>query len=202
MSKFSKALIAASLIAFAAAPAIAKAPTGNPAPEFTVTDTNGNVQSLDALRGKTVILEWTNDQCPYVKKHYRSGNMQATQAKHVDADTVWLSVISSAPGKQGYVSAEGANALTATHGATPTGVLLDPSGDLGRAYDAKTTPHMYIIDPRGTLVYQGAIDSNRSSNPATIPTATNYVNQAMADLDAGRPVSQDDTQPYGCTIKY
>ncbi len=197
-----KSLLAAAALTVFAAPAMAKTPTGDKAPSFSVVDTNGVAHSSDSLKGKTVILEWTNHQCPYVVKHYSSDNMQNTQKQLASGDTVWISVISSAPGKQGYVSASEANDLTASRAAAPSAVVLDPSGTFGRAYDAKTTPHMYVIDPSGTLVYQGAIDSNRSSNPATIPGATNYVKAAMADLSAGNPVAIGDTQPYGCTIKY
>ena len=195
-------LFLAGLLLTGASSAFAKTPTGEKAPQFSVVDTLGQTQSLEALRGKTVILEWTNDGCPYVKKHYSSGNMQETQMALAGQDTVWLSVISSAPGKQGYVDAEGANALSVSRAAAPSAVVLDPKGTLGRAYDAKTTPHMFIIDPEGTLVYQGAIDSNRSSNPKTIAGATNYVKAAMTDLSAGVSVTTGDTQPYGCTIKY
>jgi len=201
MRVLTAALTGAALLA-TAMPAMAKTPVGSPAPYFSVVDTQGVPRNLESLRGKTVILEWTNDGCPYVKKHYSGGNMQETQKALVDNDTVWLSVISSAPGKQGHVDAAGANALTSSRGAAPSGVVLDPNGTLGRKYDAKTTPHMYVIDPSGTLVYQGAIDSNRSSNPAAIPSATNYVKAAIAGLEAGRSVSVPDTQPYGCTIKY
>lgn len=197
-----KTLLAAGALAVFAAPAMAKTPTGNAAPNFNVTDTAGNAHSLSSLRGKTVILEWTNDQCPYVVKHYGADNMQQTQKDLAGGNTVWITVNSSAPGKQGYVTPAQADALTASRGAAPSAVVLDPSGTFGRAYDAKTTPHMYIIDPAGTLVYQGAIDSNRSSDPATIPGATNHVRAAMADLSAGNPVANNDTQPYGCTIKY
>ena len=199
---FMKTFIASAAFAALATPAMAKTPTGSAAPNFTVKDTAGVTHSLSDFRGKNVVLEWTNHQCPYVVKHYSSDNMQGTQKALAGNDTVWLSVISSAPGKQGHVSSSEADALTASRGAAPTAVLMDPSGTMGRAYDAKTTPHMYIIDPSGTLVYQGAMDSNRSSNPATIPDATNYVKAAMADLAAGNPVAQNDTQPYGCTIKY
>lgn len=194
-----KTLIAGAAFALIAAPAMAKTPTGAQAPDFTVADSNGVTHSLSDFRGKNVVLEWTNHKCPYVVKHYSADNMQATQRFTTGDDTVWLSVISSAPGKQGHVSGVAANALTAERGASPTAVLLDESGDMGRAYDAKTTPHMYIINPAGTLVYQGAIDSNRSSNPATIPGATNYVKAAFEDLNA---IAVNDTQPYGCTIKY
>lgn len=197
-----KTFVAGAAFALIAAPVMAKTPTGAQAPDFNVIDSNGASHSLSDFRGKNVVLEWTNHKCPYVVKHYSSDNMQGTQKEVAGTDTVWLSVISSAAGKQGHVSGAKANSLTADRGAAPTAVILDESGEMGLAYDAKTTPHMYIINPEGTLVYQGAIDSNRSSSAATIPGATNYVKAAMADIAAGNSVGANDTQPYGCTIKY
>lgn len=175
---------------------------GKPAPKFSVSDTQGKGWSLEALAGRSVILEWTNHDCPYVRKHYGSKNMQGLQKEATRAGYVWLSVISSAPGKQGHVTPAAADELTAKRGAAPTAVLLDESGDVGRAYGAKTTPHMYIIDPKGTLVYMGGIDDIRSSDPADVPKAMNYVRAAMADIAAGRPIAQPVTPPYGCSVKY
>lgn len=172
------------------------------APLFTATDSNGKTVSLKDFTGKTVILEWTNHECPFVKKHYGSGNMQKLQQKYTDEDVVWLSVISSAKGKQGYVTGKEANKLSRDRSAKPSYVLLDESGEIGHMYAAKTTPHMYIIDPKGTLRYMGAIDSIRSADPADIPEATNYVTQAMSELSAGKPVSEKATRAYGCSIKY
>ncbi|WP_295457227.1 thioredoxin family protein [uncultured Thiodictyon sp.] len=184
-------------LAWGAAPQV-----GQPAPPFAVADTAGKTWSLADLKGKKVILEWTNDGCPYVRKHYGSGNMQTLQREVTAAGTVWLTVISSAPGTQGYVTPAEANRLTAERKAAPTAVLLDPAGTLGRAYGAKTTPHLYVIDATGTLVYMGGIDDRPTTDPADIPGARNYVRQAIADLDAGRPLTDPLTRPYGCSVKY
>jgi len=184
-------------LAWGAAPQV-----GQPAPPFAVADTAGKTWNLADLRGKKVILEWTNDGCPYVRKHYGSGNMQTLQREATAAGTVWLTVISSAPGTQGYVTPAEANRLTAERKAAPTAVLLDPVGTLGRAYGAKTTPHLYVIDATGTLVYMGGIDDRPTTDPADIPGARNYVRQAIADLDAGRPLTDPVTRPYGCSVKY
>ena len=176
--------------------------TGKPAPDFTTTDSTGRTHRLSAYRGKRVILEWTNHDCPFVGKHYRSGNMQQTQKAATADGAVWLSVISSAPGLQGHVSGAEADALTRRRDAFPTSVLLDPSGDVGRLYRAKVTPHMFIVDKDGTLAYQGAIDSIPSWDEDDISVATNYVGQALAQLKAGRPVKPRGTRPYGCSVKY
>jgi peroxiredoxin len=181
----------------AAAPQI-----GQPAPDFSVRDTTGKTWDPAALKGKNVILEWTNDGCPYVQKHYESSNMQALQRDATAAGFVWLSVISSAPGKQGNVSAAQADTLTKERKAAPTAVILDPSGTIGRAFAAKTTPHMFVIDKTGTLVYMGAIDDRPSSDPGDIPGSKNYIRQAMADLAAERAVAESVTRPYGCSVKY
>jgi len=181
----------------AAAPAVGKA-----APAFTGTDTTGKTWALADLAGTPVILEWTNHDCPYVVKHYQSGNMQALQSEAADAGYTWLSVISSAPGKQGHVSAEQADQLTASRNAAPTAVLLDPQGDIGKAYGARTTPHMFIIDAQGTLVYMGGIDDKPTTSLADVEGAENYVRLAMADLAAGEPVDKPITRPYGCSVKY
>ena len=196
--------LTALLLSIAASGPLAAAPAiGEPAPEFELTDTEGTTHRLSDFRGKTVILEWTNHECPFVQKHYDSGNMQAQQRTATgEHDAVWLSIISSKPGAQGHVSAEQADELTATRNAAPTAVLIDEPGDVGRAYAAQVTPHMYIIDPEGTLVYMGGIDSNPSADPADIPTSTQYVLAALDDLAAGRAVAEAVTRPYGCTIKY
>ena len=175
---------------------------GYPAPAFSAVDTTGKTWSLAELKGKKVILEWTNDQCPYVIKHYGSGNMQALQKEATGAGYIWLSVISSAPGKQGHVSPAEADALTASRGAAPTAVLIDSQGVLGRAYEAKTTPHLFIIDEAGTLVYQGGIDDKPTTDPADIAGANNYVRQAMAELASGKPIANPVTRPYGCSVKF
>jgi peroxiredoxin len=175
---------------------------GEPAPAFSGTDPSGKTWTLSELRGQPVILEWTNHDCPYVKKHYESDNMQALQREATADGYLWLSVISSAPGKQGHVSPEQADALTTERQAAPTAVLLDESGEIGRAYGARTTPQMFVIDADGVLVYMGGIDDRPTTNPADIPGATNYVRAALAERDAGEPVSQPVTRPYGCSVKY
>ena len=176
---------------------------GQPAPDFTGTDTQEQELSLSDYRGKHVVLEWTNHGCPFVQKHYDSGNMQGTQTSALDGDeTVWITVISSKPGSQGYVSADEADELTTSRGAKPTHVLLDPDGSMGRAYGAKTTPHMYIIKPDGALAYNGAIDSIPSSRVADIEKATNYVKTGLGALEAGQAPDPALTVPYGCSVKY
>jgi hypothetical protein len=175
---------------------------GKHAPEFTAVDSNGKTVKLSDFRSKTVVLEWTNDGCPYVKKHYGSGNMQSLQKDAAAKGIVWLTIISSAPGKQGYVDGAGANELTKARGAAPTAVLLDPSGAVGRLYDARTTPHMFIVNTEGTLVYMGGIDDKPTSNPDDIPGARNYVRAALGEMAAGKPVTEAVTRPYGCSVKY
>lgn len=175
---------------------------GKPATDFTGVDSDGKQHSLSQYKGKTVVLEWTNHDCPYVRKHYGSNNMQNLQKQATDAGIIWLSIISSAPGKQGHVSAAKANELTQNRNASPTAVILDEQGEIGRLYGAKTTPHMYIIDPTGKLVYMGGIDSIPSSNPADIPAATPYVKIALKSLADGKPIADNVTRPYGCSVKY
>lgn len=180
----------------------AAAPTvGAPAPAFTGTDTLGRSQSLADYRGKIVVLEWTNHDCPFVVNHYRSGNMQALQKEAAADGVVWLSVISSAPGEQGNVSAAEAERLTRERGAQPAAVILDPAGTIGKTYAAKTTPHMYIIAADGKLAYAGAID-DRSAMSGDPKAARNYVREALAAVEAGKPVATPATQPYGCSVKY
>lgn len=176
--------------------------TGKPALDFTLKDMNGKAVSLSDYRGKTVVLEWTNHECPFVKKHYESGNMQALQKKYTEKGVVWLSVISSAPGEQGYVLADKAAALTGSRNAHPSNVLFDPEGEVGHLYGALTTPHMYIIDSEGVLVYNGAIDSIRSKDQADVKKAINYVEAALQAVLAGKAVELPLTRPYGCSIKY
>ena len=176
---------------------------GQPAPDFVAVDTQGNTHELADFKGQTVILEWTNHDCPFVQKHYESGNMQTQQREaQSDHDVVWLTVISSSPGTQGHVSPAQADELTASRNAAPTAVLLDEDGTVGRAFDARVTPHMYIIDETSTLIYMGGIDSNPSANPDDIPTATQYVVQALQQKAADDPISEPITRPYGCSIKY
>ncbi len=180
----------------------AKANIDKPAPDFALTNTMGEEVSLSNFSGKYVVLEWTNHLCPYVQKHYGSNNMQSLQTKYKEQDVVWLSIISSAPGKQGYVSAEQANQLTKDRNAYPTHVLFDTDGSVGKLYSAKTTPHMYVVDPDGKLRYAGAIDSIKSANPADIAKADNYLDVAMQALLSGKDVVTKTTPPYGCSVKY
>ncbi len=175
---------------------------GAPAPDFTGVDTQGKTHRLADYRGKTVVLEWTNHDCPYVRKHYGAGNMQDQQREAAAQGVIWLSVISSAPGQQGHVSPAEADELTRSRSAAPHAVLLDPEGQIGRAYGAKTTPHMYLIDEAGQLVYMGGIDSITTANPADIPRATQYVRVALQERAAGQSISAPVTRPYGCSVKY
>ena len=197
-------VLIASLAAALAAPTLASAaPTlGQAAPAFTAVDADGRTRSLADFRGRTVVLEWTNQGCPYVQKHYNSGNMQGLQKQATADGTVWLTIISSAPGFQGHLTGPQAKAWKAKARVASTGVLLDPKGTVGRAYQAKVTPHMYVIDKAGKLVYMGGIDDKASSDPESLKTARNYVTAALADVKAGRPVAQAATRPYGCSVKY
>lgn len=182
--------------------AAATAKVGQPAPELRLTDSTGQPRSLADYAGKTVVLEWTNHGCPFVKKHYGAGNMQAQQRDATADGVVWLTVSSSAPGEQGHVDGAGAERVRKDAGAAQTAYLLDPDGVAGRAYGARTTPHMYVIDAEGVLRYAGAIDSIPSTDPSDIARATQYVPQALAELAAGQPVSVPVTRPYGCAVKY
>ena len=175
---------------------------GQPAPDFTATDSKGDPLSLSQFHGKTVVLEWTNADCPYTRKHYTSGNMQGTQALAQKNGIVWLTVISSAPGKQGYVDGPAADALTRSRGAAPTAVLLDASGKIGRAYGAKTTPHMFVVDKNGVLQYMGGIDSIATADVSDIANAEPYLKEAMLAVAQGNPVAHAVTRPYGCSVKY
>jgi len=194
----------AAIALFSGAPAsLAAAPeVGKPAPEFTGTDTNGKSHKLSDFKGKTVVLEWHNNECPYVVKHYDSGNMQKLQGEYTAKDVVWLTIVSSAQGKQGYKTAEESNALIEQQKAKSTARIIDADGTIGKLYDAKTTPHMFVIDKEGTLVYAGAIDSDSSFKPEAIEGATNYVKAALDSLAEGKPVEMASTQPYGCSVKY
>jgi peroxiredoxin len=196
-----RAAVLASLMAFAAAaPAAVK--VGEPAPDFTLSGADGKSYSLSGFKGKYVVLEWTNHDCPFVKKHYGSGNMQAQQKELTGKGAVWLSIVSSAPGKQGHVDAARATELTRSRKAAPTAVLLDPSGDVGRKYEAKTTPHMFVVAPDGKLIYMGGIDSVASTDTEDIAGATPYVKVALEEALAGKPVTNASTKPYGCSVKY
>lgn len=196
-------LFTAALILMASAAVVAAPEIGKPAPDFSVVDTKGKVHSLSDYAGQKVILEWTNHECPFVAKHYGAGNMQEQQrAARNDHDVVWLSVISSKPGAQGHVSPEKADELTESRNAYPNAVLIDESGEMGHAYDARVTPHMYIIDADGILRYMGGIDSIPSADQDDIPDATQYVMVALDEMAAGKAISQTTTRPYGCTVKY
>ena len=178
------------------------AKVGETAPVFNTAATSGRSVSLADQRGKIVILEWTNHDCPYVRKHYDSGNMQTLQKEITAQGVVWLTLISSSPGTQGYVSPKEADELTASRKANPTAVLLDPTGAVGKAYGATNTPHMYIVDKAGLLVYAGAIDDRPTTRRADVQGAHNYVRAALDDMAAGRAVQTPVTRAYGCTVKY
>jgi hypothetical protein len=190
------------LFAITSATTLAAPEIGKPAPAFTLTDTSGQSHSLSDFEGKIVVLEWVNHGCPFVKKHYGAGNMQKLQKEAVDQGVVWLSICSSAPGTQGHMGAEDAAAKSKEAGSNATAYLLDEDGKVGRAYGAKRTPEMFIVNKDGTLAYMGAIDSNPAADPATIEGATNFVSQAVGELLAGKPVSQPQTTAYGCSVKY
>ncbi len=182
--------------------AFAKPVIGEAAPAFDVKDAKGADVSLDALQGKTIVLEWVNFGCPFVKKHYGAHNMQALQEKATKDGVVWISVFSSAEGKEGYQTAKEALADVQKQGAHPTHIVMDPDGTLGKLYDAKTTPHLYVVDKEGTLAYMGAIDDKPSANPDDIKGAKNYVSAALDALAKGEKVADANTKPYGCGVKY
>jgi len=180
----------------------AAAIVGKKAPPISLKDSNGKAVRLDEFKGKFVVVEWVNFQCPFVGKQYGSGNMQKLQKEYTEKGVVWLSVCSSAQGKQGYVTGAEANALVAEKDASPSRFLLDPKGTTGKAYGAKTTPHMFVIDPKGTVVYNGAIDDKPSTDKADIATAKNYIVAVLDAAMSGKPVETAVTQPYGCSVKY
>lgn len=180
----------------------ADAVPGQAAPAFETKDANGKDQKLAAYKGKWVVLEWTNKDCPFVRKHYESKNMQTLQKTYTAKGVTWLSVLSSANGKQGYLDAAGAKANGAAVGSNATALLLDPTGTIGKAYGAKTTPHMFVIDPKGVVVYAGAIDDNNSADQAVIAKSKNYVAAALDAGLAGKPIETATSQSYGCSVKY
>ena len=184
------------------APSIPMKTVSGPAPDFTLTDTNGRTHTLSQYRGKFVVLEWLNFDCPYVRKHYNSNTMQALQKKYAEKGVVWLSIVSSAPGKQGHFPNDKANELTKEKGAAPSAVLIDESGTVGRMYDARTTPHMFVINPQGSLVYMGGIDDKPTARPSDLEGARPHVDMALQEAMAGKPVSVPTSQPYGCSVKY
>jgi hypothetical protein len=182
--------------------AVASVETGAAAPAFSVQDASGATRTLAEFRGRTVILEWTNHGCPYVRKHYDAGAMQALQREATADGNIWLQVISSAPGEQGHLDGPGAIARVRTDNAAPSATLLDPTGVMGRAYGARNTPQMFIISPTGVVLYQGAIDDRPSARASSLEGANNYVRAALADIEAGRAVQVAQTTPYGCSVKY
>src|ERR1700680_532353 len=189
-------------IAFLLLPLARAARVGERAPDFTATDSNGQTHKLSEYAGKFVVLEWHNRGCPYTQKHYQSGNMERLQHEWTSRGVVCLTVISSAPGKQGYVTAAEENEYLKEMKAAPTAVLLDPTGALGHLYDAKTTPHMFVINPQGILIYNGAIDDHPTSDASDIPHSQNYLSQALEEALAGKPVAVATSRPYGCSVKY
>ena len=196
------AVLVGAMVVARAAGVSAEAVAGQPAPAFSLTDAHGTTRSLGQFKGKFVVLEWFNNECPFVGKHYNSGNMQTLQAEATGRGVVWLTIVSSAPGKQGSLTPEQALAAIADRGAHQTALLLDSDGTVGRLYGAKTTPHLFIVNPEGRVIYAGAIDDHPSTDPADIPGATNYVRQALDEALAGRPVSVPSTKSYGCSVKY
>jgi peroxiredoxin len=188
---------------FAASAPIARAlPPGSTAPDFKGTDSNGVQHSLNEYRGKFVVLEWANRGCPYEQKHYKSGNMESLQKQWTDKGVVWLSILSDGPGQQGYVTPAQENDYLKTMHAVPTAALLDPTGAIGHLYDARTTPHIFVIDPSGKLIYQGALDDKPTPDPDSLKTADNYLNDALNAAMAGKPVAVAVTKPYGCAVHY
>ncbi len=192
------------LTTFAAAAvfAVDSPPVGSIAPDFSLPDTTGKTQALSQYKGKYVVLEWFNPECPFVKKHYGSGNMQKLQQEYTSKGVVWLTIDSNAPGTEGNLTSEQAAQKMADWKTHQTALLLDPEGKAGRAYGAKNTPNMVVINPEGKLIYEGAIDSKATPNPADIPSSTNYVKVALDESLAGKPVTTANTRPYGCSVKY
>jgi peroxiredoxin len=197
-----KSWFVVSLLAFAAAGAQAQAVVGQPAPTFSATDTSGKTVSLADFKGKHVVLEWVNPGCPYVVKHYGAQNMQGTQKEATAKGVVWLTINSTAQDHGDYKAPAAMAQWMQQQKAAATATLIDADGKVGKAYGARTTPHMYIVDPKGTLVYAGGIDNKPTSNPADIPGATNHVKVALNEALAGKPISQATTRPYGCSVKY
>lgn len=185
-----------------ALPVLWAAKVGQAAPDFTASASNGKTIHLADYHGKYVVLEWHNNGCPYVGKHYRSGNMQKLQKEWTAKGVIWFTILSSAPGKQGYATASEENDYLTKMQASPTAALLDPSGEIGHLYDAKTSPQMVVINPEGILIYSGAIDDKPTTDLEDVRTATNYVVQALEESMAGKPVETPTTRPYGCSVKY
>jgi len=190
------------VLALSAGAALAGVEVGQPAPDFSLPDTNGQTHQLSQYKGKWVVLEWYQPDCPFVRKHYGSGNMQGLQKEFTSKGVVWLSIDSSAAGQEGNYPADKLNEIASSQGVARTALLLDPDGKVGHTYGAKTTPDMYIINPEGKLVYEGAIDSKPTTVVADLKTATNYVKVALDSSMTGKSVSQTVTRPYGCSVKY
>jgi len=195
-------LAVALLIPASAVFAAQAAKVGQAAPDFTAADSTGTMHHLSEYRGKFVVLEWHNNGCPYTRKHYESGNMQQLQKEWTAKGVIWLTVISSAPGQQGFVTPAEENDYMAKMHAVPTAALLDPTGQMGHLYDAKTTPDMFVINPQGVLIYDGAIDNRPTSDQGDVQGAENYVSEALTAAMAGKPVQTAVTRPYGCSVKY
>lgn len=195
-------LLSCAMLALTLTGVSAQVETGKPAPDFSLPGADGKTHSLAEFKGKYVVLEWTNHDCPFVKKHYSGGAMQALQKAYAAKGVVWLQIISSAPGKQGYVTAAQALEINKEKGTAATATLLDPDGKVGKLYGAQTTPHMFIITPDGKLIYQGAIDDKASANPADVTAAKNYVSTALDEALAGKAVTTPATKSYGCSVKY
>lgn len=195
-------LLPFAIVALAAMPAAAEQTTGQPAGNFRLMDADGKAVTLSQFKGRPVVLEWNNPGCPFVQKHYDSGNMQAAQAKAKAMGAAWLTINSGAPGKQGHMNGQQAKAFLAAQKAQPTAYLLDPQGRVGKGYGAKTTPHMYLIDASGKLVYQGGIDDKPTADKADIPGARNHLLAALGEVKAGKKVSVPEARPYGCSVKY
>lgn len=202
LTKFLKLSLASVALAFASSNVLAEPLIDQPVPAFYGTTSEAGTVNLSALLGKVVVLEWTNHECPFVKKHYESGNIPQLQKEAAAKGVVWLQVISSAPGKQGYVDGPTAIKLNQSRGAKPAYTVLDPTGKIGQLYGAQTSPHLFIINPQGVLVYKGGIDSIPSAKQEDIAKATNYVREALDALEAGKKVPNPSTKPYGCSIKY
>ena len=202
MQSFSKAGLAGVVALAMSGASMASAKVGQPAPEFQALNESGKPVKLSDYKGKYVVLEWTNEGCPFVKKHYGNGNMQGLQKEFTAKDVTWLTVFSSKPGAQGHVDAVGAKKFQTDHKTASTAMVLDDSGTIGKLYEAKTTPNMYVVDPKGTLIYAGAIDDTPSADPDDIAKSKNYVQLALNEALSGKPVTTAVTKPYGCSIKY
>jgi peroxiredoxin len=198
-SMLTKLTLASMLLTAAAAYAVK---VGDAAPDFSGTDSKGKTQRLSAYKGKYVVLEWSNRDCPYTRKHYQSGNMQSLQKEWTAKGVIWLTILSSAPGQEGYVTASEENAQIAKVHAEPTAAILDPKGTIGHEYEAKTTPDMFVIDGSGKVIYEGAIDDHPTSDVSDIKISKNYVSEALTQAMAGGAVATSYTRPYGCSVKY